>query len=324
MRLTIVFFLMCSSLLAQGPKVKVAPWNNHTAALSLTFDDALEVHLDIAGPELNKRHLRGSFFLTVDQITRFDDWKKLQTEGHELGNHSVTHALADGLAEETSKIEVITAKNFLESNFKTPMLDYAYPYGVYNDYILKFVRQNTFLARAVTGANYYIPSHGLIPWFDIPAHEAGRFCDGVEKELCSKSIFRTWIDTTIYDKAWMTFVIHGIGDDASGYNPLPKLLFEYLLDYSCSRKNLWIAPFIEVGAYLKGEQMFEKASIFTNENKITYTWEYENNAPPGIVLKICIPSGSVYQNGAPVLKDSDGLYPIRMDLKEMTISGGRK
>jgi len=53
--------------------------------VSLTFDDARPVHLDVAVPELNKRHLRATFFVTVSKLTRLDDWRNAQAQGHEIG-----------------------------------------------------------------------------------------------------------------------------------------------------------------------------------------------------------------------------------------------
>ena len=64
--------------LAQTSAFKVLPWNGHSAALSLTFDDSRAVHLDVVVPELNKRHLHATFFLIVSKTTRLDDWRKAQ------------------------------------------------------------------------------------------------------------------------------------------------------------------------------------------------------------------------------------------------------
>ncbi|HXY04834.1 MAG TPA: polysaccharide deacetylase family protein, partial [Terriglobales bacterium] len=59
---------------AQAQSVKVLPWDNHVAAVSLTFDDARPVQLDVAVPELNKRNLHATFFVIVSKLTRLDDW----------------------------------------------------------------------------------------------------------------------------------------------------------------------------------------------------------------------------------------------------------
>src|SRR3979411_1050361 len=96
-QLILIGSLMLSCSPAQPSGLKVWPWNSHQAALSLTFDDSRAVHLDVVAPELNKRHLRATFFLIVSKTTRLGDWQKLQSQGHEIGNHSVTHEHATDL-----------------------------------------------------------------------------------------------------------------------------------------------------------------------------------------------------------------------------------
>ena len=319
-----IVLLVPSLLHAQSPKVSVAPWNNHPAALSLAFDDALEVHLDVAAPALDKRHLRASFFLTVDQITRMRDWKKLLDEGHELGNHSVTHELPDGLTEEGDKIQVLQAKFFLENNFGSPMLDYAYPFGAYNDKLRAYVEQTSFIARTVVGENYFIASDGPVDWFGIPAHEAGLVCDEDTTKPCDEAVYRDWIDTAITKHAWTTVLMHGIGDPSTGYNPIPIKMLDFLLDYASGMKSaLWIAPFKEVGAYLRGQKLFEDAKITNDGSVATYHWELAANMPQGTVVKMIISSPGAWivtQNGEIVGADPNGMYPISLDLKEMTVA----
>jgi peptidoglycan/xylan/chitin deacetylase (PgdA/CDA1 family) len=110
MKISVNAILMVSLLttccLAQTPTLKVLPWNNHPAAVSLTFDDSRPVHLDVAVPELNKRHLHATFFLVVSKTTRLDDWRKVQAQGHEIGNHSVSHEHAGDLTKETEELQV--------------------------------------------------------------------------------------------------------------------------------------------------------------------------------------------------------------------------
>jgi peptidoglycan/xylan/chitin deacetylase (PgdA/CDA1 family) len=63
-----------------------------SAAIVLTYDDALPSHLDVAGPQLEAAGLRGSFFLNgtfpAKDVAR---WRHLSQAGHELGNHSMFH-----------------------------------------------------------------------------------------------------------------------------------------------------------------------------------------------------------------------------------------
>lgn len=71
------------------------PWpNNQKAAVSLSYDDALNSHLDNAIPQLNKHQLKGSFYLNLgaDPVSlRLAEWRQAAAAGHELANHSLYH-----------------------------------------------------------------------------------------------------------------------------------------------------------------------------------------------------------------------------------------
>jgi peptidoglycan/xylan/chitin deacetylase (PgdA/CDA1 family) len=77
------------------PKVTVARWpGERQAAISLTFDDGIDTHLDIAGPILKKHGLAGTFFVNTDRGAwqhRLDAWKRLAADGNEIANHTVHH-----------------------------------------------------------------------------------------------------------------------------------------------------------------------------------------------------------------------------------------
>ena len=64
------------------------------AAVSLSYDDTLPTHLDVAIPALDRHGLKGSFYLTLaaePMRERFEDWRTAARNGHELGNHSLFH-----------------------------------------------------------------------------------------------------------------------------------------------------------------------------------------------------------------------------------------
>ena len=67
---------------------------NAHVLVSLTFDDALDVHLDAAMPILEQHGLRGTFYVNVGSAAfaaRHRDWSAAAARGHELGNHTVFH-----------------------------------------------------------------------------------------------------------------------------------------------------------------------------------------------------------------------------------------
>lgn len=65
-----------------------------TGWVSLTFDDALNEHLDHAIPILNEWRLRGTFYGHLAALAfgpRLDEWRQAARDGHELGNHTIFH-----------------------------------------------------------------------------------------------------------------------------------------------------------------------------------------------------------------------------------------
>lgn len=70
------------------------PWNGKKAAVVITYDDALDVHLDNALPILDSAGFKASFYLTAAapaSRNRLNDWRKAAAAGHELGNHTLYH-----------------------------------------------------------------------------------------------------------------------------------------------------------------------------------------------------------------------------------------
>lgn len=67
--------------------------------VSLTFDDALEVHLDRVVPLLGQQGFKGTFFVPVGAESfcrRLGAWRSVAAAGHELGNHTILHPAVRG------------------------------------------------------------------------------------------------------------------------------------------------------------------------------------------------------------------------------------
>ncbi|HLO43383.1 MAG TPA: sialate O-acetylesterase [Leadbetterella sp.] len=70
------------------------PWKGKKAAVVLTYDDGLNVHLDNVIPVLDSLNLKGTFYLTTlsdASRNRIKDWRNAAVNGHELGNHTLYH-----------------------------------------------------------------------------------------------------------------------------------------------------------------------------------------------------------------------------------------
>lgn len=72
----------------------IKQWHGKKAAVVLTYDDALDVHLDNVVPALDLLGLKATFYLTIDASGskgRMQDWRNAALNGHELGNHTWFH-----------------------------------------------------------------------------------------------------------------------------------------------------------------------------------------------------------------------------------------
>ena len=75
------------------------PWQGKKCAVVLTYDDAIDQHLDNAVPLLDSLGLKATFFITAYSKSiqaRMPEWKKLSDHGHELGNHTLFHPCFGG------------------------------------------------------------------------------------------------------------------------------------------------------------------------------------------------------------------------------------
>lgn len=78
---------------------QMKPWFGKQCAVVLTYDDAIDQHLDNAIPVLDSLGLKATFYLSAfssSMQNRMDAWKKLAVKGHELGNHTLYHPCAGG------------------------------------------------------------------------------------------------------------------------------------------------------------------------------------------------------------------------------------
>jgi len=115
---------------------------NTRAVVSLTFDDALDVHLDRAIPVLDEAGLRGTFYVNLGSesfTSRLDDWRGAAARGHELGNHTIFHPgvsskkwVTEGIAIDNysldrMRVEVEAANRLLQAVDGMSQRSFAFP-----------------------------------------------------------------------------------------------------------------------------------------------------------------------------------------------------
>jgi len=325
MSLRLRTLLVCSLLVGycsgQAASVKVLPWNNHRAAVSLTFDDARPVHLDVAIPELDKRHLRATFFVIVSKLIRLDEWRKAQAEGHEIGNHSVSHEHAAELTKAGEELQVEDAKKFLDSNFKSEIITFAYPYMEVSPGIKFWVKRYDFAARGLPGDGnlLYVTANADPDWYNLPSQPVFTKYD--------KTVYESWFQKATSLGAWTTLQFHGIGEPSTGFEPIPTETFISILDYLKQEesKGLWVATFGEVAGYLRAQKILEATRPTTARGESHFFWDVPTPFPHGVVLKVRMENGGrsrLYQSGRQLHATKEGIYSIAFDSRELIVKGG--
>ena len=314
-RLTLLagLFLSASFLAAKDAPFQILPWNGYKAALSLTYDDGDPIHLDFAIPEMNKRNLRGTFYLITGKMDRLDEWKKAFQAGQEIGNHTVTHRHTSELSPADERTEVESAKAALEKLTGQPVLTFAYPYVEESPGIKKWVAANDFIARGGGQNNNYLTPDMNPDWYDIPSQAT--------QTVYAGETYKNWVDTDLSAGAWTVLMIHAI-EGSNWYQPIKKKTYLDFLDYLVKkRKDLWIAPFVEVGAYWKAQKVLEAAEPVRVGTTTVVKWDKIPRFPAGVKLKLDIEGEGlkVAQGGQALKADPPGVYEISFDAGELTL-----
>jgi peptidoglycan/xylan/chitin deacetylase (PgdA/CDA1 family) len=321
LQLGLVWALLAVTCVGQRGALTVLPWDNHRAAVSLTFDDADSVQLDKAVPELNKRQLRATFFLTISKLTRLDDWRKVQREGHEIGNHSVSHEHPSGLTKADEELQVEDAKKFLDSNFRSDVCIFAYPYEETSPGLAFWVKKYDFAARGWRGSgdHLYVRPDADPDWYSLPSQPTYSRYDSV--------VYQGWIDKAISTGTWTTLQMHGMEDASTGWEPISIGTFAFIVNYlkAAEQRGLWVAPFGIVAAYLRAQRTLQQAESHQVEGGEQLNWTLPQPFPPGVVLKARVRPGSrfrVFQRGHELHPDKHGVYSVSFDARELTVRGG--
>ncbi|HUO21994.1 MAG TPA: polysaccharide deacetylase family protein [Caulobacteraceae bacterium] len=236
------------------------PWpSGARGAVSLTYDDGLDSHLDQVIPDLNARGLRGTFFLVRDNVDeRIGDWVKAAEPGHEIGNHTVSHQCSLGGFTEAgfADREIEPMEDYLDQHFgPRPMRLYAYPCGFLGlgrgDMRARFGRYRLALQDAVTAARtvagppndpFTVRSNRL----DLSAFEP-------TYDTASTEPARRYLDAALARGGWAILVFHDVLPQWRAEGDTAAAVHSRVLDLIADRP-LWCAPMGEVFTRLTGDR----------------------------------------------------------------------
>lgn len=115
----------------------------------ITFDDGRANQFTSAYPLLKKYNLKAVFYVFTNAIDRpgyftWDQLKELSNSGMEIGDHTRFHWYLTKQTDEVLEKEIINTKKLLEDNLNIKVLSLAYPFGLYNDKVIEFVKRADF------------------------------------------------------------------------------------------------------------------------------------------------------------------------------------
>jgi peptidoglycan/xylan/chitin deacetylase (PgdA/CDA1 family) len=256
----IIFLLLVLGQQVQSQKTQL--WNNKKCAVVLTYDDALNIDLDIVIPALDSLDLKGTFYLIGESPAvskRIPEWRIASQKGHELGNHSLMHpcdASLEGRSwvgpdQALNKYTVTRAVNEIRvTNTLLQAIDgktertFAFPCGdtkigsvnFYDDLKDDFVG-----ARGVQPGFQYIKEVNLndINCFGINGQSGEYMIDLVKKAIESHTL--------------LVFLFHGVGGEHP-INVSAKAHKELLQFLKLHESEIWNAPLVDVAKFIRNNQ----------------------------------------------------------------------
>lgn len=218
-------------------------FEGHRAALSLTFDDALQCQLDHAIPEMDRYGIQGTFFAIPhcpEYPLNVTAWRAAFARGHELGSHSFSHQKAATLNSNTAFFEAAESKRLLEHHFDGNITSYCYPFTDAPEFLQQAVAQAGYKqARGgrVARQDKYVRKGEYINLLNVP-------CFHVNSGVFDHGEITAWVDAALERNAWLTLMFHGVGDETQWDN-VPRDKFVRFMAFlrGAKERGLWVAPF---------------------------------------------------------------------------------
>ncbi|RIV46421.1 sialate O-acetylesterase [Flagellimonas pelagia] len=244
------------------------PWRGRKAAVVLTYDDALNVHLDNVAPLLDSLDLKGTFYVSTYSKAfrnRLDDWKKIAAHGHELGNHTIFHPCMGKKSRPwvnpNYDMNTYTVERMVDeiriNNTLLGALDgkkertFAYTCGDFtvngNNFFIDGLKDELVAARAVRSE-----MHG-IDEVDLYNMDSYAIVDASGEEMIEK------VKKAVETNSLLIFLFHGVGGEHSMDVSLSahRELLEYLQQHD---DEVWTATLMEVAKNVKNHQFGKRTN----------------------------------------------------------------
>ena len=244
-RLIVLFLLSYSISFTQD--IQITNWyNNKKCAVVMTFDDWLEGQEKIIVPELIKRELAATMFVTVQvanwRKTAFPVMRLAHANGIEIANHTITHPSLTDIPFEKAKIEIDSARKvIMDSVPGAKCLTFAYPMGTKNPEVIRYIEREHIAARAVNAAD----EKGIKYDFDLDSADYFKIPTARIWHIITLEKVSRWLTYAENGGGLLTFMMHSVYDDSlvttKGWDAMPKDYMLAMLDSVKSREDsIWV------------------------------------------------------------------------------------
>ena len=237
-------------------------WNGKKCAVALTYDDALNVHLDKVVPALDSFGFKGTFYLITSRdafAKRIPEWRAVAARGYELANHTMYHPCygkrpgrewvqpdydLNGYTMQRITDEVKSSSAILfatdgktKRTFGSPCGDQKIGDSSYitqvKDQFVAF-RDGSPEANAANGFG-----NVTVQWMGPSNNTGADMIAAVKKAMESNAL--------------LVFVFHGVGGEHS-LNVSSGAHTELLQFLKQNESQVWVAPFINIAEHIKANK----------------------------------------------------------------------
>lgn len=239
------------------------------AAVSLTYDDGLLEHYTLVAPELEKRGMRGTFWIIGNMVgvdsTKHGarlSWSQIcdmEERGHEMGSHTWSHPNCRKVGMEAFMYDMWRNDSAFMHNLGHKPLTLAYPYNAKNDQVVAAVDSGRI------GSRTFQVGHGQ------------------QNNKTTLDKMTGWMHGLIERGEWGVTMTHGINE---GYDKWyrPHELWQFYDTLEVYGSKVWTGTFAQVMSYTKERDALTLSRNITGEG--TDSWKMV--VTPSCPLDSCI------------------------------------
>ncbi len=262
----------------QAASLEIAAYaGGRDAAFSMTFDDGFRHQGETHVKMLKPYGFTGTFFIVVGQTLDHKppkqwgnrmSWellKELHAQGHEIANHSWSHAaLKSALGAEKLEEEINHAYDVFKQKMGFAPYSFAFPGGSRASELMDKVNERHPMVRGK------VLTYGGARWTTQQAN--------------------AWVDDAIAHKKWIVPMIHAISKGWSSFRSPEE--FDAHLRYVKSKEDaIWVAPLGDVAKYQK-QRAAAKLSGKIKNNAAEFALHMEGLDPAVYTMPLSIIVGS--------------------------------